>query len=779
MQSVYVDIHIHTSENRNAVNENYDVEALFKRISAISQGRTALISLTDHNTINKNAYIKLYQLIPTVLLGVELHIKKYESAPPYHCHIIFNNKITEENIDAINTILDSLYPDKVVTDETPNIPNIEKISNAFDNYDFILLPHGGQSHRTFDKATAKGHRFDTSMERSIYYNHFEGFTARSNSGVEETQAYFRRLGIDQFTNLITCSDNYNPMLYPAAKSKDAEDFIPTWILSEPTFGGLKLALSEKSRLFYGEKPPEKWGQSIFDVKLDTEKCHIDVTMAPGLNVVIGGSSSGKTLFVDSIVRGMKSNFQDSNYLDFGVENIIIRNPSGVVSHYINQNFIISVLQNGNLELGDIELINEVFPEDKDVTQIIRNGLAKLKKLVEKLVDSVKDYESYQKQLTHISNPAGLIITKDIPQRISSLLKPNVEEKSRISLSLSEFESHLESLQEIFGVFERSSLGLPYKKEIETLRTGLHYIYQLSELSGCLISSIDLAMEREQNRIAKGDRENSQKIEQRKRLSECITGLVRAFYVFSCTKEELGKFNIEVSTKEITVGGHRLRIQNSFILTKEVLVDSINKYIKAEKRISSLDCLIPETLYKDGFSERPKVNGYPDLSTKIYSEISDKNRRTYKIITSDGRDFEQLSPGWKSAVILDLLLGYDGDVAPLIIDQPEDNLATDYINHGLVEQIKKIKPLKQIVLVSHNATIPMLGDAQNVIVCKNENGVILVKSAALESTIDGKRVLDLIADITDGGKPSIRKRVKKYDLKRYKEENGNEVVIQQK
>ena len=32
-------------------------------------------------------------------------------------------------------------------------------------------------------------------------------------------------------------------------------------------------------------------------------------MTPGLNVVIGGSSSGKTLFVDSLVRGTKKDFK--------------------------------------------------------------------------------------------------------------------------------------------------------------------------------------------------------------------------------------------------------------------------------------------------------------------------------------------------------------------------------------------------------------------------------------------------------------------------------------
>ena len=158
----------------------------------------------------------------------------------------------------------------------------------------------------------------------------------------------------------------------------------------------------------------------------------------------------------------------------------------------------------------------------------------------------------------------------------------------------------------------------------------------------------------------------------------------------------------------------------------------------------------------------------ELSEKVYSEIATGNKKRYRIKTSTGKDFDELSPGWKSAVILDLILGYKKDVAPLIIDQPEDNLATDYINHGLVDHIKTIKSDKQVILVSHNATIPMIGDAQNIIVCQNLDGKIIIESAPLESSLKGKRTLDYIAEITDGGKPSIKKRVKKYDLKRYQE-----------
>lgn len=768
MKPVYVDIHIHTSENPNVPDDNYNVDKLIEKVKGIAQENSVILSLTDHNMINKKAYISLCQKIDNVILGVELHIKKYDDAQPYHCHILFNEKITENIIDNINDILDELYEDKIVTNDTDNVPNIETIANSFDNYEYILLPHGGQSHRTFDKATGKGHRFDTSMENSIYYNHFEGFTARSNKGLKETIDYFKRLGIDQFTNLITCSDNYNPNVYPNAKSKEAEDFVPTWIFSQPTFDGLRLALSESSRIYYGFEAPERWSKSLYGVTLKENNCDIDVNLMPGLNVVIGGSSSGKTLFVDSVVRGISKKFEGSEYIKFGVENIDIVNPSKIVPHYINQNFIITILKDEIIDLGKIDIINEVFPEEDSVIAQIRQNLKLLKELVEQLVDAVKDYEQYQKQLTHISNPGYLIIGKDTPKRIASLIKPNAENRNRFSLSNLDLENYLEILDEIRSVFKKSKLDLKYNEEIENIKIGLKYIFNLSQLSEELISLIESFDEREVEEIADEDRENSQKIEQRKKLISCLAGALIALDSFYDARNKLCSFDYNVTTKEIEVNGHKLSIENSFELTKEVLKEVVNKYIKVNKRIESFDKLEPENIYEEGFSNRPKVNGYSDFANKIYQDISNKNVKTYKIVTSEGKKFEDLSPGWKSAVLLDLILGFKSDSAPLIIDQPEDNLATDYINHGLVEQIKNIKPNKQIILVSHNATIPMLGDAQNVIVCINDNQKIVIRSAALESQIDGKRVLDLVADITDGGKPSIRKRVKKYDLKKYKE-----------
>ena len=211
-------------------------------------------------------------------------------------------------------------------------------------------------------------------------------------------------------------------------------------------------------------------------------------------------------------------------------------------------------------------------------------------------------------------------------------------------------------------------------------------------------------------------------------------------------------------------GHKLTIDNEFELTKDKFLEVVNSMLKAGYTINTFDDIKPEMLFEGKFRKRPKVSDYDDFEKQVKEEFERMNKKKYRITTKEGKDFDNLSPGLKTSVILDLILGWGNDNAPLIVDQPEDNLATSYMNSGLLEAIKKCKTKKQIIFVSNNATIPMLGDAQNVIMCKNEDNIITIKSNPLEGSIDGKDVVDLIAATADGGKSSIKKRVKKYNLK---------------
>ena len=77
MRPIYTDIHIHTSENPDNLNQNYDVENLFAKVRSSAQGESALISITDHNTINEHVYLDAISKCKDdihLLLGVELHV---------------------------------------------------------------------------------------------------------------------------------------------------------------------------------------------------------------------------------------------------------------------------------------------------------------------------------------------------------------------------------------------------------------------------------------------------------------------------------------------------------------------------------------------------------------------------------------------------------------------------------------------------------------------------------------------------------------------------------
>ena len=43
--------------------------------------------------------------------------------------------------------------------------------------------------------------------------------------IEQAINYFKKLGINEFTNLLTCTDNYSPSKYPDTKAKEASELV--------------------------------------------------------------------------------------------------------------------------------------------------------------------------------------------------------------------------------------------------------------------------------------------------------------------------------------------------------------------------------------------------------------------------------------------------------------------------------------------------------------------------------------------------------------------------
>lgn len=123
-----------------------------------------------------------------------------------------------------------------------------------------------------------------------------------------------------------------------------------------------------------------------------------------------------------------------------------------------------------------------------------------------------------------------------------------------------------------------------------------------------------------------------------------------------------------------------------------------------------------------------------------------------------RKIEDLSTGQQCTAVLHLLLLENQD--PLILDQPEDNLDNAFIAERIVAELRKAKLNRQFLFATHNANIPVFGDAEwiGVLSVKENKGVILPEQ---QGAIDMPEVQKLAADILEGGKSAFNQRREKY------------------
>jgi hypothetical protein len=117
----------------------------------------------------------------------------------------------------------------------------------------------------------------------------------------------------------------------------------------------------------------------------------------------------------------------------------------------------------------------------------------------------------------------------------------------------------------------------------------------------------------------------------------------------------------------------------------------------------------------------------------------------------------LSTGQKCTAILSLIL-IERDV-PLVVDQPEDDLDNEFIFREIVQTLKREKERRQFIVATHNANIPVSGDAELIIVMQADqnHGWIDVPPGS----IDAPRLREPVEDILEGGEEAFRIRQQKY------------------
>lgn len=116
---------------------------------------------------------------------------------------------------------------------------------------------------------------------------------------------------------------------------------------------------------------------------------------------------------------------------------------------------------------------------------------------------------------------------------------------------------------------------------------------------------------------------------------------------------------------------------------------------------------------------------------------------------------QLSRGQMATALLPLILR-EADY-PLLFDQPEDDLDNRFIYTTLVERVRQLKTERQLIFVTHNANIPVLGDADKIIVMQMDNPTC----AAEPVTGSVEEVKHHILTLLEGGADAFNRRHDKY------------------
>jgi len=115
-----------------------------------------------------------------------------------------------------------------------------------------------------------------------------------------------------------------------------------------------------------------------------------------------------------------------------------------------------------------------------------------------------------------------------------------------------------------------------------------------------------------------------------------------------------------------------------------------------------------------------------------------------------------SAGQKTTAILTFILSFGN--TPLILDQPEDDLDNRLVYDLIVDRLKKAKENRQIIIVTHNANIPVNGDAEYIISMDSESKYLKILT---DGSVDKKEIKKEICDVMEGSEAAFDMRSRRY------------------
>lgn len=789
-----IDFHIHScfskyKDNYSLVKDGSieNIELLLKKLKA---NKINMCAITDHDYFSYDLYTKLksyekqYGELEKVFPGVEFSVgfkTKDNSFKPVHVICVFD----DDNDEKVKKIEEKIpfKEDKIEYDlEEQKCFSEEKFISILRDIDLNVITIAHQKQSVSSK-TAEKSKNDVSSLGAVKFNeliaceYFESFEFRNmkNGLFNNIYAIKMNKNYDQ-VRFITGSDCHDWNVYPKHDSKEQDDigFNFTYLKCLPCFRGLAMAFSDMRRISTKDYIFSPRVKKLDMISLSIDKKKYDIPLSPGINVIIGDNSIGKSLLLHKITN--------YNYL-------LVENKSKVKEGYEkyldnNKIQIKTKVDLTNIHTFDYQgCIREKFSKDnQDNSEFLANKFpadintdsykTKINSEFEKLYNCLENKFAYDDVFKKL-NSLTMIDEKVISKNLTVKNIKNNQDKIIANKKLNDYYkgiiAKIDAGYSLITDIEEKRIIDKFRKQIVEFQSKYKDLLAKESFIYSLKSNVQKGIKKFNEDIKQWKTELEEKktkfdVEDSNNLANTIGELVSK-------KKDIKPFEFEVEKEElkpeILKFGEYLfikKFKNCLSIDNEYLRGVLKRVLKNNVKIDTT------TLTKDQL--KASILNFGDDNSSVMATFKEKinsiiedDLESVPAITINGKDvYGKLSSGMNSSIYFDIL-STDLSEGIYIVDQPEDDISQTGIKSNVLKNFKDMSNNRQIIMITHNPQFVVNLDVDNVIcITKNDDGDLCVKSGALEYTDDEGKVdiLDTVAQSLDGGIESIRKRWKRYE-----------------
>lgn len=469
--------------------------------------------------------------------------------------------------------------------------------------------------------------------------------------------------------------------------------------------------------------------------------------------------------------------------------------------------IATIKENGSPEsfektLENLEAERSALAKEKDIKDEDIVRYAELEKQIKELESKQTRYEQELKNYKYINNPVVII-----PGYFSSIDNLNIQHlfehafphtNKKLETAVNEMSKNLvQKWKDITNglIADLKELSDSNMKEMENLEN--EYISLKPKIEqNEKIQKLSVQISTEQEKLKKAKENQYRADEIKSQLKDLQNNILKSQEEFLNVYNNYCKVVEDTGTgkdTDLTFKAQPVWKQEDFQNTLSDIFDNRN--------YSSFN-----NIYKYNLAALNSTNYGYDLLSKIWEAMIDdcangsltiksgytlenalqqifKDWYNIHYIVKSGNDaIDEMSPGKKALVLLELLINLEDSKCPILIDQPEDDLDNRSIYNDLVQYIKNKKKERQIIVVTHNANVVLGADAEEVIIANqdsknspNYSRRFEYRSGAIENDEkltdeNGNVILGIlnqagiqtqICDILEGGKSAFELRKNKY------------------